>query len=80
MPRQEEWFAPVVRIKTTGRYVFLLEWARDKRGAWRGRVAWLARNPAMWRGVDVWMMASDLERVEGQDYRRIPKSLDEPDF
>jgi hypothetical protein len=24
-------------------------------------------------GVDVWMPADDLERVDGEDYRRVPK-------
>jgi hypothetical protein len=27
----------------------------------------------VWRGVDVWMLADDLERVDGEDYRRVPK-------
>jgi hypothetical protein len=27
----------------------------------------------MWRGVDVWMPAEDLERVDGEDYRRVPR-------
>lgn len=72
MPREEEWFAPVVRIRSTGRYVFLLAWERDKHGQWHGHVAWLSRG-YRWRGVDVWMRASDLEQVEGQDYRRIPR-------
>jgi hypothetical protein len=68
-----EWLAPVVRIKRTGRYVFLLAWERDKHGRWRGHGAWLAREQVAWRGVDVWMLANDLERVGGEDYRRVPK-------
>ncbi|GAA4617325.1 hypothetical protein GCM10023195_77310 [Actinoallomurus liliacearum] len=73
-------FAPVVRIKATGRYVFLLGWARDKRGAWHAHVAWLAREHVLWRGVDVWMRAVDLEPVPGQNYRRVPRYVEEPDF
>lgn len=79
VPREEEWFAPVVRIKATGRYVFLLAWERDEHGQWYGHAAWLACR-YRWRGVDVWMRAKDLERVDGQDYRRIPRRITEPDF
>jgi hypothetical protein len=35
-----------VRIKRSGRCVFLLEWARDKHGVWHAHVAWLAREHA----------------------------------
>ncbi|MCW2943376.1 MAG: hypothetical protein JWR24_93 [Actinoallomurus sp.] len=73
-------YAPVIRIKTTGRYVLLLAWARDKHGAWHARVAWLAREHVAWRGVDVWMRAADLESVESQNYRQMPKRIEEPDF
>jgi hypothetical protein len=69
--REPEWFAPVVRVKRTGRFVFLLAWERDKHGRWRGHVAWLTREQVVWRGVDVWMLADDLERVDGEDYRRV---------
>jgi hypothetical protein len=51
----------------------------DKRGQWRGHVAWLTYR-YHWQGVDVWMRAADLEQVEGQDYRRIPRRIAEPDF
>ena len=80
MVREPEWLAPVVRIKRTGRCVFFLAWERDKNGRWRGHVAWLARANVAWRGVDVWMPADDLERVEGENYRRVPRhhSGDEP--
>jgi hypothetical protein len=33
----------------------------------KGRVAWLARANVAWRGVDVWMPAVDLEKVDGED-------------
>lgn len=59
--------APVVRIRRTGRHVFLIAWERDKNGRWRGHVAW--------RGVDVWMPADDLEQVAGEDYRRVPRYI-----
>jgi hypothetical protein len=52
---------------------FLLAWERDKHGRWRGHVAWLAREQVAWRGVDGWMLADDLERVDGEDYRRVPE-------
>jgi hypothetical protein len=36
-------------------------------------VAWLVREQVVWKGVDVWMRADDLERVPGQDYSRVPR-------
>lgn len=71
--RESEWLAPGVRVKRGGRLVFLLAWKRDKYGRWWGHVAWLAREQVTWRGVDVWMLADDLERVDGEDYRRVPR-------
>jgi hypothetical protein len=47
---------------------------RDKHGRRRGHVAWLICK-YHWRGVDVWMRASDLKEVEVQDYRRIPRRI-----
>ncbi|WP_141954744.1 hypothetical protein [Actinoallomurus bryophytorum] len=76
MVREEVWFAPVVRIKGRGRYAFLLAWRLDKHGRWRGHVAWLVREQVLWKGIDVWMRAEDLERVQGQDYRRVPRRID----
>lgn len=55
--------------------VFLLAWERDEHGRWRGHVAWLARPQVAWRGVDVWMLAGDLEPVEGQDYSGVRKRI-----
>ena len=75
-----EVYAPVVRIKATGRHVLLVAWHRDKHGVWHGRVAWLARQGVLWYGADAWMPAKDLERVEGEDYRAVPRTVDEPDF
>lgn len=75
MVRNPEWLAPVVRMRRTGRIVFLLAWERDERGQWRGHVAWLAREQVAWRGVDVWMLARDLEPVEGQDYSGVRKRI-----
>jgi hypothetical protein len=77
--RVEAWFAPVARIKATGRFVFLLAWDQDKHSIWRGHVAWLVREN-MWRGVDTWMRADDLEAVKGQGYRRVPRRRGEADF
>jgi hypothetical protein len=31
-------------------------------------------------GVDVWMPAEDLEQVIGENYRRVPRHIDDPDF
>jgi hypothetical protein len=42
-------------------------------------VAWLVRTNR-WEGVDVWIRAADLEKVDGQDYRRIPREINEPNF
>jgi hypothetical protein len=78
--RQQEWLAPVVRIRGTGRHVFLLAWQRDKHGRWKARVAWLARANVAWRGVDVWIPAQDLEQVPGEDYRRVPRYIEEQPF
>jgi hypothetical protein len=64
--REPEFLAPVVRIRRTGRHVFLIAWERDKNGRWKGHVAWLARENVAWRGVDVWMPAQDLEQVAGR--------------
>jgi hypothetical protein len=75
--REEVWFPPVVRIKGRGRYVFLLAWRQDKHGRWRGHVAWLVREQVLWKGVDVWMRAEELEQVHGQDYRRVPRRIDD---
>ncbi|MDN3356099.1 hypothetical protein [Actinomadura sp. DC4] len=80
MVRYPEFIAPAVRIRRTGQIVLLLEWERNDRGLWRGHVAWLSRPQVAWRGVDVWMPAEDLERIEGQDYRRVPKRIEEPPF
>ena len=46
----------------------------------RGHVAWLARENVAWRGVEVWMPAEDLEQVAGEDYRRVPRHIDDADF
>jgi hypothetical protein len=73
--REPEFLAPVVRIRRTGRHVFLIAWERDKNGRWKGHVAWLARENVAWRGVDVWMPAQDLEQVAGEDYRRVPRYI-----
>ncbi|GAB2841190.1 hypothetical protein GCM10027176_51300 [Actinoallomurus bryophytorum] len=75
--REGVWFAPVVRLKRSGRYAFLLAWKRDKHGKWRGHVAWLVREQVLWSGVDVWMRAEDLEQVRDQDYRRVPRRFDD---
>jgi hypothetical protein len=40
-------------------------------------VAWLVREQILWKGVDVWMRAEELERVEAQDYRRVPRRIDD---
>ncbi|MCO6011559.1 hypothetical protein NE236_42075 [Actinoallomurus purpureus] len=69
-----------MRIRATGRHVFLLAWARDKRGTWHAHVAWLTREYVLWRGVDVWMRAADLEPVPGENYRQVPRRIEEPDF
>jgi hypothetical protein len=61
-------------------FVFLIAWQRDEHGRWKGRVAWLARENVAWRGVDVWMPAEDLEQVAGENYRRVPRHIDDPDF
>jgi hypothetical protein len=58
---------------------FLLAWERDKHGQWRGHVARLTCEYA-WRGVEMRMRAEDLEQVEGQDCRRIPRDIELPDF
>lgn len=73
-------FAPPARIKQSGRYVFLLGWERDKQGVWRAHVAWLVNEGAGWRGVQTRLRADDLEAIDGQDYRRIPRRYEEPDF
>lgn len=52
--------------------MLLLEWVRNRHGRWQGHVAWLTLH-GTWRGVDVWLSADDLERIEGQDYRRVPR-------
>lgn len=57
-----------------------IAWQRDKHGRWKGRVAWLARENVAWRGVDVWMPAEDLEQVAGENYRRVPRHIDDADF
>jgi hypothetical protein len=74
--REEVFFAPVVRLKRSGRYAFLLPWRRDKEGRWEGHIAWLVREQVLWKGVDVWTRAQDLEQVEDQDYRRVPRTID----
>jgi hypothetical protein len=78
--REPEFLAPVVRIRRTGRHVFLIAWQREKNGRWKGRVAWLARENVAWRRVDVWMPAEDLEQVAGENYRRVPRHIYDPDF
>ncbi|MGI5224018.1 hypothetical protein [Actinoallomurus sp. CA-142502] len=75
--REEMWFPPFVRIKGRGRYALLLAWRLDKYGKWHGRIAWLAREQVLWKGVDVWMRAEDLEQVQVQDYRRVPRRHDD---
>ena len=42
-------------------------------------VAWLARENVAWR-ADVWIPAEHLEQVAGEDYRRVPRHIDDPDF
>jgi hypothetical protein len=69
MARQQEHVASAVRIKRTGQIVLLLERERGPHG-WKGHVAWLAREHVAWRGVDVWMRAEDVEKIEGQDSAR----------
>ncbi|WP_433179872.1 hypothetical protein [Actinoallomurus sp. CA-150999] len=77
----ELYFSPVVRLRRTGRYVFLLAWEQHPRGgAWRARVAWVERRPASWRVGEGWVSAKDVEPVEGQDYRQVPRRYEEPDF
>lgn len=78
--KHPETYAPVVRIRATGRHVLLLAWHQDKHGTWHAHVAWLARQYVTWRGIDVWMRAEDLEPVDGEDYRDVPRTSDEPDF
>lgn len=75
MVRHPEHIAPAVRIRRTGQIVLLLEWERDRHGRWKGHVAWLTRPQVAWRGVDVWLPAEDLERIDGQDYRRVPRRI-----
>jgi hypothetical protein len=43
--REGSWFAPVVRLKQSGRYAFLLTWKRDKHGKWHGHVARRVARP-----------------------------------
>jgi hypothetical protein len=60
--------------------VFLIVWQRDKTRRWEGHVAWLAREHVARRGVDVWMPAEDLDQVAGEDYRRVPRYIEDADF
>jgi hypothetical protein len=74
-------FTPVARLRRTGRYVYLLAWEQHPRdGSWRARIAWVERRPASWRVGEAWVPGRDLEPVEGQDYRRVPRRYEEPNF
>ncbi|WP_345431961.1 hypothetical protein [Actinoallomurus vinaceus] len=81
VPRLDDTFAPVVRLRRDRRYVYLLEWEQRPDGRWRARVVWVTRSPAgVWQAPEAWMPAEDLEPVEGQDYGRVPRRPAEPDF
>ncbi|GAA4621179.1 hypothetical protein GCM10023196_008060 [Actinoallomurus vinaceus] len=72
--------SPVVRDRRTGRYLFLLAWEQRGNGSWQARVAWVEQRPASWRVAEAWMRGQDLEPVEGQNYRQVPRRYEEPDF
>jgi hypothetical protein len=63
--------------KAAAGYAFLLGWRLDKYGNWHGHVARLVREQVLWKGVDVWMRADDLEQVQGKDYRQVPCRVDD---
>jgi hypothetical protein len=72
VPRDPEHVAPAVRIRRTGQIVLLLEWVCNRQERWEAHVAWLVLHGG-WRGVNVWLPGEDLEKISGEDYRRVPR-------
>ena len=74
--REGVWFAPVVRLKRSGRYAFLLAWKPTSMASGTDTSRGSSASKS-WSGVDVWMRAEDLEQVRDQDYRRVPRRFDD---
>lgn len=74
MPKLRVMYAPVVRMRHDGRYVLLIGWRRRAARVWEARVVWLQRDGARpWKPVDHWVSAQEIEPVDGEDYRDVPR-------
>ncbi|MCD0447961.1 hypothetical protein LO762_01940 [Actinocorallia sp. API 0066] len=64
---------PVVRYRGAGGIAYLLAWGRRPDGSWWALLVWLETSPDGCRGSRAWVDAADVERLPGEDYRRVPR-------
>jgi hypothetical protein len=64
---------PVVLSKQVGGPVYLLEWQQLEPDVWGASIAWVEWDGQQWRPRRVRVMAEDLTRIEGQNYKGVPR-------
>lgn len=70
---------PVVRYRMTGGPAYLLAWGQRPDGTWWALLVWLEVDAdGGFKGSRAWADASDVQRLQGQDYGGVPKKKIHP--
>jgi hypothetical protein len=64
---------PIVTSDRAGSCAYLLAWYELEPGQWGAEIAWMEWDGHDWRGRRAKVVSQAIEKVEGQDYGRVPK-------
>jgi hypothetical protein len=64
---------PVVRYRVTGGPAYLMAWGRRPDRSWWAQLVWIETTSEGCRGARAWVDAGDVQKMPGQDYRKVTR-------